>query len=221
VFLDKPLIPSLTMVSRILGVVFYSLALFSGISTAAPNVDSLEERRVCRVDNVLRALQDPNRAAVATSFCQEYIHVPTSTGTITFTPILAGVTLTTATRIATITKTEAVTDIYTVTLSVTKTVTVTKTVKAPRAIAPATDIVVPPFLTQYPARRLSSACSCLSVPPPSTVVTVTGPPLIDWQTSTLYTTVSKPTTVTIKTSVPTYVKITSTVTVTVTATAPY
>lgn len=48
----------------------------------------LNDRTVCRADHVLRALRDPARAATATPFCQTFINVPTSTGTVTFTPIL-------------------------------------------------------------------------------------------------------------------------------------
>jgi hypothetical protein len=195
-----------------------------GIIEASPAVEAnanIEDRAPCRNDKVLQALQEPSRAAVATSFCQDYISVPTSTGTITYTPILAGVKIVTATVPKTSTKTEVETSTNTVTVSVTKTSTITKTVTVPHPKGKRTDVPIPPFLTQYPAPKISSACSCLSVPPPSTVITVTGPPLIYWSTSTAYTTVTIPTTLTSVTSVQAYITVTRTVTSTVTSTVTY
>ncbi|KAI9167889.1 hypothetical protein HJFPF1_04030 [Paramyrothecium foliicola] len=212
------------MRSSIVSALVFALGLFPGASSSKVardtnhDINSHEQRAACHRDNVLRALQNPDRAIEATFFCQTYINVPTSTGTITYTPILAGLKTVRATQTTVYTNTAVQTNTYTVTVDATRTQTVTQTVTLPRRLGKRTAVPVPDWLTQYPPRRISSACTCLNVPPPSVVVTVTGPPLIYWQTQTIYTTVSKPTTVTVQTSVPTLVTAYNTVTVTLTTT---
>ncbi|KEY74484.1 hypothetical protein S7711_10856 [Stachybotrys chartarum IBT 7711] len=156
---------------------------------------------VCNADNALRALRATQRAAVATPFCQQYISVPTSTATVTITPT----TFVSSTAVVTETNvyTEFVleTNIVTLTIDATNTVTVTQTITVPHTFAKRTEVPVPSFMSQYPASRISSACSCLSVPPPSTTVTATADPITNYNVGTSTATLSVPTFVTIETSV--------------------
>ncbi|KAI9679315.1 MAG: hypothetical protein M1817_005335 [Caeruleum heppii] len=105
---------------------------------SSPAPAELEERQACNRDNVLRALLNPRNAVEATSFCRNYI--PT---TETITPTNA-VTVTATT-------TSTVYSRYTPLISM---------AKAKRDVPP-----IPTFISQYPASRVSSACSCLSVTP--------------------------------------------------------
>ncbi|KAI9159130.1 hypothetical protein HJFPF1_07138 [Paramyrothecium foliicola] len=162
---------------------------------------------VCNADNALRALRATQRAAVATPFCQNYLGIPTSTITATVTPT----TLVSSTAVVTQTElyTEYVheTRVHTVVIDQTSTVTVTETVTVPYQVAKRTEVAVPDFMQPFPASRISSACSCLGVPTPSTTVTATAVPVTNYDISTSVTVVSEPTTVTIETSVTTEVSI--------------
>jgi hypothetical protein len=61
-------------------------------------------------------------------------------------------------------------DIPTVTITVTATPTV-----VPERLARQSSVPIPTFISQYPASRISSACSCLSLPPATATQTVFPP----------------------------------------------
>ncbi|ERF76195.1 hypothetical protein EPUS_07395 [Endocarpon pusillum Z07020] len=118
----------------------------------------------CNRDNVLRALIDKRYIDEAIPFCSKYIKVPAST-----------VTATTSCQTVTIT---AIVDPLPVTTTITPTVTVTATTPGstvystyvPPYYKEKRDEPVPAFVSQYPASRISSACSCLTITPSTTTV---------------------------------------------------
>ncbi|KAG7001897.1 hypothetical protein G7Y79_00030g064300 [Physcia stellaris] len=123
---------------------------FSLLAAAAPGKESLlEERAVCNADNVLRALQAPQNSVSASGFCYSLIlqGVPTTT------LITAGVTP--------------------APVIVTTTSTISRTVY-PNSLT-LEQLPFPTFVSQYPAPRVSSGCSCLLGPKPTTTRTATGP----------------------------------------------
>ncbi|KAH7309822.1 hypothetical protein B0I35DRAFT_490443 [Stachybotrys elegans] len=179
--------------------------LVGSVPPGSGQVPSQFQKRamVCNADNALRALRATKRAAIATPFCQQYISIPTSTATVTVTPS----TLISSTAI--VTETDVYTEfayethVYTVTVDKTSIATVTETVVVPYQLSKRTEVPVPDFMQTYPASRISSACSCLVVPSPSTTVTATADRVTDYDISTRVTVLSVPTTFTIETSVTT------------------
>lgn len=136
------------------------LAIFlAALGTASPNGRlSLQNRAVCNADNVLRALQAPQNSVSASQFCYSLVlqGVPTTT------LITAGVTPPP--------------------VIVTTTSTISRTVY-PNGLT-LEQLPFPTFVRQYPAPRVSSGCSCLLGPKPTTTRTATGPT----DTSTVITT---------------------------------
>ncbi|KAI4240591.1 MAG: hypothetical protein L6R40_005079 [Gallowayella cf. fulva] len=109
----------------------------------------VEERAVCNADNVLRALQAPQNSASASQFCYSLIlqGVPTTT------LVTAGVTPPP--------------------VIVTTTSTISRTVY-PNGLT-LEQLPYPTFVSQYPAPRVSSGCSCLLGPKPTSTRTATNP----------------------------------------------
>ncbi|KAI4190778.1 MAG: hypothetical protein L6R41_000552 [Letrouitia leprolyta] len=138
-----------------------SAILLAEFSTASPSRRlDLENRAVCNADNVLRALQAPQNSVSASQFCYSLVlqGVPTTT------LITAGVTP--------------------APVIVTTTSTISRTVY-PNGLT-LEQLPFPTFVSQYPAPRVSSGCSCLLGPKPTTTRTATGPT----DTSTLITTLT-------------------------------
>ncbi|MCJ1257540.1 hypothetical protein MMC24_005366 [Lignoscripta atroalba] len=112
----------------------------------------VEKRAACNSDNVLRALLA--RSSSATSFCQTFINIPTATKTIS----VPGVTATVFTQIVGIGERYYPNGQHIESVS------------------------IPTFVSQYPATRISSACTCLSIPTTTTTTT--------YSESTMYATIS-------------------------------
>ncbi|PMD12375.1 hypothetical protein NA56DRAFT_756665 [Hyaloscypha hepaticicola] len=148
--------------------------LFLSVSTLlglAQGAVLLEERtNGCNADNCLRALL--RYSAQAVPFCSSYISIPVVTVTVTGSA--------TATQTATITiPTTAFATATSVTV-VDVTTTVSAPIIAPRdvvfgqfATVAARDAPLPTYVSQYPASRVSSACSCLSVTPSTRTISTT------------------------------------------------
>ncbi|KAI9696479.1 MAG: hypothetical protein M1836_005757 [Candelina mexicana] len=118
------------------------------------------DKRACNADNVLRALQ-ANRAS-ASPFCISFNHIPTAT--VTVTPTTAHPVVKTTT------------------------VTFTRTVYPNgRALE---SITLPYYVQNYPATRVSSGCSCLSVTPSTVTVITTLPTITSTTTTTATSTLS-------------------------------
>ncbi|KAL8933300.1 MAG: hypothetical protein Q9211_005854 [Gyalolechia sp. 1 TL-2023] len=127
-----------------------SAICLAGFTTASPERRPvLEERSVCYADNVLRALQATRNSASASQFCGSLIlqAVPTTT------LITTGVTP--------------------APVVVTTTSTISRTVY-PNGLT-LEELPFPTFVSQYPAPRVSSGCSCLLGPKPTTTLIATGP----------------------------------------------
>ncbi|KAI9720785.1 MAG: hypothetical protein M1812_002624 [Candelaria pacifica] len=141
--------------------IFFIIA-FAIVAAAAPGKESaLEDRAVCNADNVLRALRAAPNSVSASQFCYSLVlqGVPTTT------LISAGVTP--------------------APVIVTTTSTISRTVY-PNSLT-LEELPFPTFVSQYPAPRVSSGCSCLLGPRPTTTLTATGPT----DTSTIITTVTE------------------------------
>ncbi|KAL8791598.1 MAG: hypothetical protein Q9195_005803 [Heterodermia aff. obscurata] len=124
---------------------------FIAHTTAVPGREwALEQRAVCNADNVLRALQAPANSVSASNFC--------------YSLILQGVPTTTLVKPAGVTPPPVI---------VTTTSTISRTVY-PNGLT-LEQLPYPTFISQYPAPRVSSGCSCLLGPKPTTTRTATGP----------------------------------------------
>lgn len=160
-------------------IVILEAICFIAHATAVPGREwAVEERAVCNADNVLRALQAPANSASATNFC--------------YSLILQGVPTTTLVQPAGVTpppvydkpcfRAEPLTFCFCRLLLrhafetcriVTTTSTISRTVY-PNGLT-LEELPYPTFVSQYPAPRVSSGCSCLLGPKPTTTRTATGP----------------------------------------------
>ncbi|KAI9709613.1 MAG: hypothetical protein M1812_007661 [Candelaria pacifica] len=118
------------------------------------------EKRACNADNVLRALQA--NSASASPFCVSFNHIPTAT--VTVTPATAHPVVKTTT------------------------VTFTRTIyPGGRALE---SITLPYYVQTFPASRVSSGCSCLSVTPSPVTVSTNLPTITSTTTATATKTLS-------------------------------
>lgn len=125
----------------------------------------VEERAACQVDNVVRALRRFSTDAIP--FCSSYIKIPVVTVTIT-----GSVTATNTATITIPTTTFATSTSVTV-LDVTTTAQVAKRGAIFGRYRPSAVGQLPTYVSQYPASRISSACSCLSILPSTTTTSTT------------------------------------------------
>ncbi|KAL8766960.1 MAG: hypothetical protein Q9194_006124, partial [Teloschistes cf. exilis] len=124
---------------------------FPAFGTAASGQSpTVEERAVCNADNVLRALRASQNSITASQFC--------------YSLILQGVPTTTLIAAGAMTPAPVI---------VTTTSTISRTVYPGGTTLE--ELPFPTFVTQYPAPRVSSGCSCLLGPRPTTTLTATGP----------------------------------------------
>ncbi|KAF3286874.1 hypothetical protein TWF970_008708 [Orbilia oligospora] len=205
--------------------------LLSGASlvTSAPNPVHILQKRTgsngCNADNLLRLLRNSDNIGEAVVFCSTYLNLPGTTITVaTVTPTLTISETTTITVVdeveETLTKTLIFTDIDTVVNTVTDCATSTKTATQTDTIvtiitqnyvkrnthAPLTERVA-----TYPPDRISSACSCLTVPLEIIPVTYTAPTVTITASDSLTTEITKTLTETVDVS-KTIVEVTETVT---------
>ncbi|PUU73644.1 hypothetical protein B9Z19DRAFT_1068808 [Tuber borchii] len=111
----------------------------------------------CNADNVLRALRRFSSEAIP--FCSSYINVPTITTSTTYT---AGTITTTATATLVVNKREAEEDIV-FGLPVGDESLARRDGPAP---------ALPSYVSQYPPERVSSACSCMTIPTLTATATI-------------------------------------------------
>ncbi|MCJ1260264.1 hypothetical protein MMC22_000124 [Lobaria immixta] len=137
-------------------------ACFFNLITAAPDAkvairgrypvdEAIEQRAACNADNVLRALRA--NSVAATHFCSDYIHIPV---------------VTVFKSVPSITATTQVTIFPMAIRKLTQTVTSTVFETPNSAYFPSS---LPDYVAQYPTSRISSGCSCLSVPTSTDTVT--------------------------------------------------
>ncbi|KAK6337558.1 hypothetical protein TWF730_002955 [Orbilia blumenaviensis] len=173
------------------------LLFLSGASlvSSAPNpVHILKERtgsNGCNADNLLRLLRSSDNIGEAVVFCSTYLNLPGTTVTVaTVTPTLTLSETTTVIVVdeaeETLTKTITVTDVETAIRTATDCATITNTAtKVDTIYTTVTNQVVKrntraPLTSRvatYPPDRISSACSCLTVPLEIIPVTYTAPTL--------------------------------------------
>ncbi|CAF9915495.1 MAG: hypothetical protein HETSPECPRED_002507 [Heterodermia speciosa] len=151
---------------HLLSAIILEAICFIAHTSAVPGKEwAIEERAVCNADNVLRALQAPANSVTASQFC--------------YSLILQGVPTTTLVKPAGVTPPPVI---------VTTTSTITRSVY-PNGLT-LEELPYPTFVSQYPAPRVSSGCSCLLGPKPTTTRTATGPTDTSTALSTLTTTLS-------------------------------
>ncbi|RVD82059.1 uncharacterized protein DFL_009902 [Arthrobotrys flagrans] len=222
-----------------LGNLLAAAALFKALPVkAAPYPFVLEERTGsggCNADNLLRLLRTPSNLPEALPFCSSYLGLPASTTTVsTVTPTVTSYT--TAVTIETALFTES--PVVSLTLTATETsvivatTTITVGVQAPyerlarhctsttsRASTTKSTTSFPEKVTgtTYEPSRISSACSCLTIPIAISSVTATAPEVT--QTITVSSTSSTSETVTITSTESISITETTTVFSTVTETS--
>ncbi|KAL3426876.1 hypothetical protein PVAG01_00385 [Phlyctema vagabunda] len=164
---------------------------FATLGSASP---AAAPAMVCNADNALRALRATQKAAEATPFCRDYISIPVSTITVASTTPVTTVT-STSTALNTVIQTSLTTQVATVVETstsiltsvvlatevntvdgplATQTVFTTTTVAGGFIVGRGT-IPIPTFMREFPESRISSACSCLSLPTITSAVTFTAP----------------------------------------------
>ncbi|RPB05806.1 hypothetical protein L873DRAFT_1797561 [Choiromyces venosus 120613-1] len=116
----------------------------------------------CNADNVLRALRRFSSEAIP--FCSSYINVPTVTTSTIYTPgtILYLFSTTTATATLVVNKRQTQEDIV-------FGLPVPEELLGRRDTPPP---VLPSYVSQYPAERVSSACSCMTIPTLTATATI-------------------------------------------------
>ncbi|KAK6530718.1 hypothetical protein TWF281_007557 [Arthrobotrys megalospora] len=165
----------------------------ASLVSSAPNPAHILKERTgsngCNADNLLRLLRSSDTIGDAVVFCSAYLDLPGTTVTVaTVTPTLTVCETTTVTIVdeveETITNTITVTDTDTIVNTATNTITNTN-------VATVTDTAYTTITNQkakrntkapltsriatYPPDRISSACSCLTVPLEIIPVTYTAP----------------------------------------------
>ncbi|KAK6355746.1 hypothetical protein TWF718_000134 [Orbilia javanica] len=188
------------------------LLLLSGTSlvSSAPNpVHILKERtgsNGCNADNLLRLLRNSDNIGEAVVFCSTYLNLPGTTITVaTVTPTLTisettVVTITdeakeTLTETITFTDTDTVVDTVTecatITNTATKTDTLYTTITNNNYVKRNTHAPLTERVATYPPERISSACSCLTVPLEIIPVTYTAPAVTVTATASVTTEITK------------------------------
>ncbi|KAK6514876.1 hypothetical protein TWF506_007239 [Arthrobotrys conoides] len=187
------------------------LLLLSGASlvASAPNPVHILQKRTgsngCNADNLLRLLRNSDNIGEAVVFCSTYLNLPGTTVTVaTVTPTLTISETTTVTVVdevnETLTNTITFTDIDTIVNTVTDYDTITNTATQTDTIfstitqnyvkrnthAPLTERIA-----TYPPGRISSACSCLTVPLEIIPATYTAPAVTVTASDALTTKITK------------------------------
>ncbi|TFA97461.1 hypothetical protein CCMA1212_010800 [Trichoderma ghanense] len=181
-----------------------SLAVLLAASPLAQATPARGCRASCNVaDNLVRLLRTPSNLPEALSFCSEYLYLPASTITVEtvtptttaystiFTDVFPTVTISTEhvdtvipTRTVTVTNVHTETGLVTDTSLTTEFVTVTGESMQRRAVS----TPLSQQITQsYGSSRISSGCSCLSIPVSTTSVSVTAPTVTVTETNQLTT----------------------------------
>lgn len=141
----------------------------AGSAAASPHlVDRAVANPVCARDNLLRCFLDPRYDAQVSAYCNDLPTFTTTVATVTATSYeteYSTITASTQTDTVRITTTVFTNTVPSSTQTVTKQVPPLK--RDARAAAP------PPCATNYPASRITSACSCISVAAPTESVTYT------------------------------------------------
>ena len=142
-----------------------ALLVVNPVTEALAHPQEIAKRTACNHDNLLRALLQSS--VTASSFCSSFIPIPTATSYIHPTPTITPTLLVTIRYFLC----NIVSLIYN-TYSVSSTVTLSAYLVYPDGTH-LESVAIPTFISTYPVSRISSACSCLSLPQPFTTVTVT------------------------------------------------
>nr|OQO19751.1 hypothetical protein B0A51_11822 [Rachicladosporium sp. CCFEE 5018] len=163
-----------------------AIYLTLGTAVASPMPGDVAERAATTTANLCSTVQSLvskyGAKSTATAFCSSYLGIKTRTLTATVTPTVTSTVPITEVVSTTVT-TGTVTSLSVNTVTVTQLANCATTTAA--AIKQKRNVEKPACLSSYSAFSiLSSACSCLSIPTPSTTITVTGSPTFVVSTAT-------------------------------------
>ncbi|RPB13998.1 hypothetical protein P167DRAFT_564189 [Morchella conica CCBAS932] len=159
-----------------------ALLLFSSAINCSPLLEERTDGTGCNADNCLRALRRFSVEAIP--FCSAYISVPVITTVVaTTTPVI------TVTSYATITS-PVVNRRAAATLAAREEVEVAAesvifALEEGAGVIERREIAIPSFVSEYPASRISSACSCMPIVTATTSVTSTAPTATATSTATV------------------------------------
>ncbi|KAK4693004.1 hypothetical protein P7C71_g4309, partial [Lecanoromycetidae sp. Uapishka_2] len=166
--------------------------------TSAPALDKRTTVNECQIVNVVvSALKVVSQAAYP--FCSSFISIQNVTSTVTATSTVtpAVVQITDTITPAAVTVTDTATATSTV-IGSTSTIYshYTPSVAKEKRAAP----TIPPYLKNFAANEISTACSCLSIPPKTTTITTTTTTTLPASTLTALATAATPTSTTTSTT---------------------